>query len=85
MAPNRFHTSLVPERNGHNMKNRRICRLLAMMLVLMLATPCLAMAEEEIVAEPTAQAALPEEIGEGMPELAEEPDGAQEEIVVDQA
>ena len=67
------------------MKNRRICRLLAMMLVLMLATPCLAMAEEEIVAEPTAQAALPEEIGEGMPELAEEPDGAQEEIVVEQA
>ena len=68
------------------MKNRRICRLLAMMLVLMLATPCLAMAEEAFVAEPTAQAALPEEIGEGMPELAEEPDGAQEEeIVVEQA
>ena len=68
------------------MKNRRICRLLAMMLVLMLATPCLAMAEEAFVAEPTAQAALPEEIGEDVSEPVEEPVAAQEEeIVVEQA
>lgn len=53
-----------------------------MMLVLMLATPCLALADEVLVAEPTEQAALPEEIVEDVPEPAEEPIDAPEEIIV---
>ena len=62
------------------MKNRRICRLLALALVLMLAASCLAVAEEEIIVD---AATLPEVVGESAPtEGTEAPAEAPEEIVV---
>ncbi len=48
------------------MKNPRIYRLLALVLVLMLAMPCLGMAEEDYPADPAAQDALTEAV-EGAP------------------
>ena len=64
------------------MKNRRICRLLALALVMMLAASCLAMAEEEaLIAE--AEATLPEVVGESAPsEGTEAPAEAPEEEIV---
>lgn len=62
------------------MKNRRICRLLALALVLMLAASCLAVAEEEIIVD---AATLPEVVGESAPsEGTEAPAEAPEEEIV---
>lgn len=65
-----------------DVKNHRICRLLAFVLVLMLALPCFAAAEEEIVAELTEPAALPEVVESEPAGDAEVPDEAVEEIIV---
>lgn len=61
-----------------DVKNHRICRLLAFVLVLMLAVPCFAAADEEILdAELTDPAALPEVVADAPT------DGAEiEEIIV---
>lgn len=61
-----------------DVKNHRICRLLAFVLVLMLAVPCFAAADEEILdAELTDPAALPEVVADAPTDEAE-----MEEIIV---
>lgn len=67
-----------------DVKNHRICRLLAFVLVLMLAVPCFAAAEEELLdAELTDPAALPEIVADEPTDEAEGPVEAEmEEIIV---
>ena len=67
-----------------DVKNHRICRLLAFVLVLMLAVPCFAAADEEIFdAELTDPAALPEVVADEPTDEAEGPVEAEmEEIIV---